>query len=392
MRARFRRSVVGNNSIAMLFCVVLGAILYASLAQGRGVRPPYLVTWPAKPPYPADWRVRGFGGAAKVDVWVNDAGGVDSARAISNGYAEVDSAVVRYALGCKFTPRPSDAERWDKNDRLAVWFSPPRSPNLIDARHRVSRCVGSTTDSTGQVRKLIADLTTVVQLDSVTGAYVYSYHLRNAPESQAKLVYLGVYPFDVGSIGAMEQSGVRAEGANLWPGVGLCSGRRDVMVWMSNDVYVKRGAQASGLKPGEELGPFEIVSYDLPTRGRWVAGGNGACGGACYPWAAECDIESSIRGQTFLPGARGRSRGVLAGVVKCVGPGPPVRPRVQVLGARRDTTFATCDRFKIGGLPVGAFRVRVTSPGYLPWEGWAEVASGERTLSVELTPEPTNVK
>ncbi len=369
-------------SILMLALSTLVARASVGIVTG-----PFVITTPAKPPYPADWRVRGFEGTGEVRLWVSTSGGVDSARAIPSGCREVDSALVRFGLGCSFTPRPAGEDRWSQSVCIKVPFATPRSPNLILKQHRISRSGRPMSDSAGQFRRLVAELTTAVSLDSVLGVYVYSYRLRNRWESQAKLVYFGLHPVALASTVGIENARVSAEGVDVWPGIGLCGGRRDVMIWMSNATYLGRGENASGIEPGEELGSFMLISHALPVRGWWVAGGVGACGAACYPWAADCDIDSSIRGRTYIPGTVAAARGGLVGVMHFTGPGSSAPPRVQVLGARRDTTFAPCERFMLGGLPAGAFRVRVTSPGYMPWEGWADIGSEERTLLVTMRPE-----
>lgn len=375
--------------VACLALVVLTTALGSRATANMGELPgPFIRSSPEKPAYPSDWRVRGFDGRAEVDIWVSETGGVDSARAVGTGYGDTDSAVVRFAQGCSFEPyRDLRGNRAAAKARLWVSFATPRSANLIRERDRAEHRRGSTTDSTGRVYKLDAELACSVVLDSVSGAFVYNYSLQNAATSQAKLVYFAVLPVDPTTNGVMGRAGVRVGGVDLWPGMGGCGDQSDVLVWMSNATYEKRGRPAAGIEPGEGLGPFQLVSFDPPVPGRWLTGGAGGCGAACYPWAARCDLAESIKGRTFVPGSGGQARGALRGEVDCVAPGPPLKARVAVLGARREIMSDTNGLFRLDGVPTGAFRVRVTAPGYERWESWVDIVPGEQNLTVKLVPE-----
>lgn len=329
--------------------------------------------------YPSDWRLRGFSGVVDVDAWVNERGTVDSARLVTLGFPDTDTAAVRYALRCTFDPeRDALGAPIAERVRIHVPFEHPRSQNLLRTSDRFASGRGASVDTVGRVRKLMVKLRCSVVVDSVIGSYVYSYWLRNEGGSEAKLAYFALLPFD-----PAQRRSVPA-GQGFWPGNCGCGDRPDVMVWNTFAGYEKRGRLALGLPPGEELGPFQLESLDPPVRGRWLSGGSDECGAACYPWGANCKLDSSVKGNTFVPGSGGRNRGTLTGQVHFAEEGPSPRARVEALCAWREAYTDLAGRFRLDEVPTGSFRVQITAAGYEPWDSLMTITPDEQQVVVRL--------
>lgn len=194
--------------ILALLCPVAGRALarVEEIAGPARFRPP-------EPPYPSDWRVRGFEGRVEVEALIDTNGNVVRVSPVPGGNADTDSAAVASARLWKFRPyREAGRRPQSRVVRIAVPFAHPMSSNVVPETAQVSTASGAVMGSAGQRAHVEASLACAAQLDSVTGLFHYRYSMTNHQDSRAKVLYVGLYPLENAVVLRISQVGDTA-----WP-------------------------------------------------------------------------------------------------------------------------------------------------------------------------------
>ena len=372
-----------------------GLMRAPSRAGEFGFYGPILKSQPALPPYPTDWRVRGFEGLVNVKVTVDTSGAVATESITSSGYADTDSAAAWFARACRFEPyRTTQGKPESTTIGFSVAFAHPTSANLVAAAQDMATVEGMVSDDAGRPVRVVASLHCVAKLDSVTGSIHYSYDLTCDSMGAAKLLYVGMYPVEAAAV--REQPTVlespSAHSTRIWSGFRGCSGHIDVFGWMANNPDRSRDPRAYGLDPGESLKGLGFESLNPPEVGHWIVGGGRGCGPACFPWADSCDLGSRLTGRTVVPGNGLYARGSLGGEVDGPAGYPVPGAKVAVLGAGRDTTAAANGAYLLKDLPPGQFRVRASAPGFESAERWVDIGLSHAFCNLKLRSPDTGVR
>ena len=321
---------------------------------------------------------------------VDTTGAVISESVISSGYADTDSAAARYARRCRFEPY-----RYYRTGRPAARASPvlvpfrhPTSANLVPEGRGLARAEGLVADSLGRAERIIAYLRCAVALDSVSGAFRYSYDLESDSKSRAKLLYFAMYPVEPTTANEALPivDGPSGRPSRVWSVFRGCSGHIDVFGWMAGNNDPKADPRAYGLDPGAALQGFGFESVNPPEVAHWIAGGGRGCGPACFPWADSCYLGTPLAGTTFLPGCGLYAHGSLSGEVSNLDGYPVPGARVAVLGAVRETTTEANGSYFLRDLPPGWFRVHASAAGFDDAERWVEIGSSQVWCNLKMKP------
>src|SRR5262245_34752375 len=212
--------VVGRRPTAiMLTLALLFLVAERELARGQEIAGPFVRFRPSEPPYPQDWRVRGFEGRVEVEALIDTNGNVTSASPVPGGREDTDSAAVANARLWKFHPyREANRQPQSRTVRIAVPFAHPFSPNLVPETLQVSTVSGLVMGDEGHPVRIEASLACAAQLDSVTGLFHYRYRLSNARRSGAKLLYVALYPLESSVVSRIPQSTDSALTSRSWAG------------------------------------------------------------------------------------------------------------------------------------------------------------------------------
>ncbi len=370
----------GGNNCGLAVALAVGAVLLftADLLSPRwaagtegSILGAYVLIAPEAAPYPADWRVRGFEGVVDVDVAIDSAGNVTSARVNRPGTADTDSAAVRTARKWKFQ-YARDERGFPRTQELTlpIRFRHPRSPNLVWTQWRHSSAIGTTLDYQGRAVNIAVSIECSTVVDSVTGEYEYHYKVTNDGRSQAPLLYFAVFPIQFETCTQITSHGAE----HGWGGFQSCDEHTDVAGWMAVDHDPAKDSAKRALLPGESLIDLNFKSFDPPDRGRWVAGGGVGCGPACFPWAAACSLSGTLSGIASTPKANAVGfRGDL--MTEIIGPGIGGIPgaKLEVLGTGLSVEPEANGSIRLPNVPIGKFRVRVTATGFVPYEDWIDM-------------------
>jgi TonB family protein len=368
---RWNHSSSLRSVMLLVVALSLGACSSGMCSEGA-ILGPFPKTLPKPPPYPSDWRVRGFEGYVEVQAEIDSAGNVTHASIPARGNADTDKAALDNARLWKFGwSRDFRGFPRGGSQRLRVPFRHPRSPDLVPSDSRRSRAVGRTLDAQGRDETLAATVEASAFLDSVTGEFEYEYAVTNDSQSRAPLLYFALFP-----IQRTTCNDITGTGSELgWGGFQGCSGHIDVAGWMAKDLDPKADPRSHGLPRGETIAGLRFQSFDAPDRGRWIAGGGAGCGAACYPWADTCSIAETLAGTTWVPmvGGLGFRTAVSGEVVTDSALGPVPEANVEVLGTRLFAQTESNGHYTIRDVPCGRFRIRATAIGFQPAEEWVDL-------------------